>query len=107
MKQLKCSEFEKEVIANKKKVVVLFTNDWSGSAIILEGALSAVQKEWSQTFRFVKISNDDCQEIGKKLNVQNVPTILIFDSGKVVEKICGVPSKQTIENVLQKLSKMT
>ena len=106
MKQLKCSEFEQEVLRSEKKVVLLFSNDWSGSAIILEGALSALQKKWSQTYRFVKISNDDCREIGNKYTIQNVPTILIFDSGKVVEKISGVPSKQAIENALQKFNRM-
>ena len=103
MKQLKCSEFEKEVKGSGKKVVLLFTNDWSGSAIILEGALTALQKKWSQTFSFVKISKDDCYEIGKRFNIQKIPTILIFNSGNVIEKISGVPSKKNIENVFENL----
>ena len=101
MKKIKCSDFEKEVIENEKKVVVLFTNDWNGSAIILGGALSSLQKRWGKTFHFVELSKDDCREIGEKYNIQNVPTILIFDSGKVIDKITGVPSKNTIENVLR------
>ena len=103
MKQIQCNDFEKEVTKTDKMVVVVFTNDWSGSAIILEGALSALQKKWSQAFRFIKVSNDDCQEIGNKYRIQNVPTILIFDGGNVVDKISGVPSKGAIENVLQNL----
>jgi thioredoxin-like negative regulator of GroEL len=104
MKQIKCSDFEKEVIENEKKVVVLFTIDWSGSAIILGGSLSALQKKWSKAFHFIELSNDECQGIGEKYNVHNVPIILIFDSGKVVEKLSGVPSKKTIENILQNLN---
>ncbi len=106
MKQIKCSDFEKDVIENEKKVVVLFINNSSGSAIIVEGALSALQNKWSQTFNFVKISNDDCWTIGEKYNIKNIPTILFFDSGKVINKIDGVPSKNTIENILQHLNKM-
>jgi len=106
MKQIKCSDFETEVIENEKKVIVLFTNDWSGSAIILGGSLSVLQKKWSKAFQFVELSKDECQEIGEKYNIQNVPTILIFNSGKVVEKISGVPSKNTIENILQNLNSM-
>ncbi|MCF8363828.1 MAG: thioredoxin family protein [Prolixibacteraceae bacterium] len=106
MKQLQCSEFVQEVIESEKKVVLLFINDWNGSAIILEGALSALQKKWGKTYQFVKISNDDCMEVGGKYNIQNIPTILIFDKGKVIEKISGVPSKKTIENVLDNLYKM-
>lgn len=104
MKQIKCNDFEKEVAKTNEMVVLLFTNNWNGSAIILEGALTALQKKWSKTFRFVKISNDDCRKIGKKYTIQNVPSILIFDSGKVIEKISGVPSKNYIDNVLEKLN---
>lgn len=85
---------------------MLFTNDWSGSAIILGGSLSSLQKMWSKTFHFFELIKDECHGIGEKYNVQNVPTILIFEGGKVVEKISGVPSKNTIENVLQNLNKM-
>ena len=106
MKQIRCSDFEKEVIKNEKKVIVLFTNDWNGSAIILEGSLSALQKKWNKTFHFVAVPTDECLQIGKKYTIQNVPTILIFDNGNVVEKISGVPSKNTIENVLQNLHTM-
>ncbi len=105
MKQIQCSDFEKEVTKTDKMVVVLFTNDWNGSAIILEGALSILQKKWRETFRFIKLSNDDCHEIGDKYRVQHIPTILIFDGDDVVEKISGVPSKNIIENVLEKLNK--
>jgi len=104
MKKIKCSDFEKEVIENDKKVVVLFTNEWSGSAIILSGALSSLQKSWSKTFHFVEIPKDECYEIGEKYDVQNIPTILIFENGKIIEKITGVPSKNTIENILEKLN---
>lgn len=103
MKQIKCNDFEKEVIKNEKTVIVLFTNDWSGSAILLRGSLSALQKKWSKTFHFVEVLKDECLKIGEKYNIQNVPTILIFNNGIDVEKISGVPSKSTIENVLQKL----
>lgn len=107
MKQIQCRNFEKEVIESEKMVVVLFTNDRSGSAIILEGALSTLKKKWRETFRFIKLSNDDCHEIGDKYRVQNIPTVLVFDGGDVVEKISGVPPKGAIENVLQKLKGRT
>ncbi|WP_369431583.1 thioredoxin domain-containing protein [Rhodohalobacter sulfatireducens] len=60
--------------------------------MILGGSLSALQKKWCKTFHFVELSNK-CHEIGEKYNIQNVPTILIFDSGKVVKKISGVTPK--------------
>ena len=101
MIQIKCSDFEKEVIEAEKMVVVLFTNEWNGSAIIVEGALDELQKKWSNKFHFVQLSKDQCQKIGDDYKVHFTPTILIFKKGKVIEEITGVKSKNTIENILQ------
>ena len=101
MKQIQCSDFEKEVIETEKLVVVLFTNEWNGSAIIVEGALDELQERWSEKYHFVQISKDECEKIGKQYQVRFTPSILIFKNGKVIEQITGVKSKNTIENILQ------
>ena len=106
MKQIQCSDFEKEVIENEKKVIVLFTNEWSGSAIIVEGALDELQKTWGEKFHFIQLSNDQCEKIGNQYNVRFTPTILIFKNGEVIEDITGVKSRNTIENILQNLNSM-
>ena len=101
MKEIKCSDFKDEVIEAEKMVVVLFTNEWNGSAIIVEGTLEELQIKWSGKFHFVEISKDQCQKIGEQYKVRFTPTILIFKNGKVIEEITGVKSKNTIENILQ------
>ena len=106
MKQIKCSDFEKEVIENEKKVIVLFTNEWSGSAIIVEGALDELQKKWNNKFQFIKMSKDECQKVGEEYKIRFTPTILIFKNGSVIEEITGVKSRITIENVLENLDSM-
>ena len=103
MIQIKCSDFEKEVSKAKKMVVVLFTNEWNGSAIIVEGALDELQQRWNEKFQFVEISKDECKKIGEEYKVHFTPTILLFKNGKVVEQITGVKSKNTIENILQQI----
>lgn len=101
MKQIQCNDFEKEVIETEKIVVVLFTNEWNGSAIIVEGALDELQKTWGEKFHFIQLSNDQCEKIGNQYKVRFTPTILIFKNGEVIEEITGVKSKNTIENILQ------
>ena len=102
MKQIKCSDFKEEVTEAEKMVVVLFTNEWNGSAIIVEGALDELQKKWNDKFQFLKLSKDECQKVGEEYRIRFTPTILIFKHGKVIEEITGVKSKNTIENILQK-----
>jgi thioredoxin 1 len=87
-------------------VVVLFTNEWNGSAIIVEGALDELQQRWNEKFHFVQISKDECKKIGEQYKVRFTPTILIFKNGEVIEEITGVKSKNTIENILQNLNSM-
>ncbi|KAK5990916.1 Thioredoxin-like protein 1 [Cladobotryum mycophilum] len=52
---------------------------------------------------FVKINNDENQDIAKEYGVSVLPTFLIFRSGKVIEKVQGANPAE-LKGVLEKLA---
>ncbi len=100
MIKLKCSAFEEMVLQSKKTVVVLFTNDWSGSAIIVEGALKEIEKEFQGKVLFMEMMQPECTRISSSYGVTRVPAILVFKEGEVVEEIKGVPAKTILREKL-------
>ena len=100
MKKLKCSEFEERVLQSKKPVVVLFSNEWSGSAIIVEGALKEIEKEYQGRVYFFEMMQSECTGISSSYGIAHVPAILVFKEGEVVEEIKGVPAKSTLRDKL-------
>lgn len=102
MKKIKCTEFEK-LINNQSRVVILFSTDWSGSSIIVKGALHELEKELECNICFFEIDKENCTKICERYGIKNVPTILFFKDGQIVDQLNGVPSKNTIHKILKKI----
>ncbi len=101
MEKIKCSEFDKTVLKSDVPVVVLFTTEWSGSSIIVSGALNEIKNESNIEAKFIEISHEACEKISGLYGISQIPSILIFKSGEVVEQLNGVPSKNRIINLLK------
>ncbi len=101
MKKIECSEFDKTVLKSDVPVVVLFSTEWSGSSIIVSGALNEIKNETGMDYKFIEISNEDCRNISGQYGITRVPSILIFRHGEVVEQLNGVPSKTNILKTLK------
>ncbi|MCF7885750.1 MAG: thioredoxin family protein [Candidatus Marinimicrobia bacterium] len=104
MKKIECQEFDTKVLQKASQVVVLFSTDWSGSSLIVRGALHELEEEFGDKISFIEIDREQCQQICQDYGIKKVPTILFFKEGGVVEQLNGVPSKNTIHKILRKIN---
>jgi thioredoxin 1 len=58
--------------------------------------LENLSKSSSQA-KFVTINADENQQIVKSYNIDAIPTILLFENGKVIEKMAGFQSTDTLQ----------
>ena len=58
--------------------------------------LENLSKSSSQA-KFVTINADENQQIVKRYNIDAIPTILLFENGKVIEKMAGFQSTDTLQ----------
>jgi thioredoxin 1 len=103
MKKIECQEFETKVLQKASQVVVLFSTGWSGSSLIVRGALHELEEEFGDKISFIEIDREECRQICQDYGIKKVPTLLFFNEGKVVEQLNGVPSKNKIQKVLAKI----
>src|SRR6056297_3457320 len=103
MRKIRCQEFNTETLQNNTQVVVLFSTDWSGSSIIVRGALHELEQEFGDNISFIEIDKEDCKQICQDYGITKVPTLLFFKDGAVVEQLNGVPSKNKIQEVLAEI----
>jgi len=101
MKKIKCNEFKQTVLNSNVPTVVLFSTEWSGSSIIVSGALNEIKNESNIKARFIELGHEECRKISGQYGITRVPSILIFKHGEVVEHLTGVPSKTTILKALK------
>jgi thioredoxin 1 len=77
---------------------------WCGPCKQLSPIIDEVSSETIGKVRVSKLNADDNMEFCKENNVRNIPTILLFKNGEVVERTTGLKSKKDILEMIEKHS---
>src|SRR3989338_1672197 len=81
--------FEKEVLKDKLPVLVDFWAPWCGPCRIVGPVLERISSEYTHKLKFAKINVDDNQEIAARHDVRGIPCMIVFKSGREVDRIIG------------------
>jgi thioredoxin 1 len=84
--------FKAEVNESKGKVLVDFWATWCGPCQMLSPIIEEIANE-NSNLKVVKVDVDQEQEIAIQYNVTAIPTIAIFEDGKLKETIIGFHQK--------------
>lgn len=87
----------KELINNK--VIVDFYADWCGPCKMLSPVLEKISEE--ENIDIVKINVDNEQELAREYGIMSIPTLIIFENGKEINKNIGLCSKQDIKEMIK------
>ncbi|USO01996.1 MAG: thioredoxin [Alphaproteobacteria bacterium] len=94
-------DFEKEVLHASKPVIVDFWAQWCGPCKVMLPILEEAAKEMPD-FKFVKLNIEDCPEVAKEYDITSIPTIIIFEDGKIKDRHIGLfPTQQKLKGWAQ------
>ena len=65
--------------------------------------MDEVAAEYEGRAIVAKCNVDDCEDISMKYGIRNIPTLLFFKNGELVDRTVGVVSKQEITARIEKL----
>jgi thioredoxin 1 len=101
-------EFGTEVLKSEVPVLVDFYADWCGPCHAIAPTIEALSNEFEGKVKFVKVDVDANQEVASRYEIMSIPTIMLFENGKVEDSIVGAyPAnvyKQHIERALSRSS---
>ena len=87
------SNFEEVVLKSSKPVMVDFWAEWCGPCRMLGPIIEELSKEYDGKAVVGKVDVDSNQEFAAKFGVRNIPTVLTFKDGELVNRQVGVSSK--------------
>lgn len=87
--------FDEVVLKSDKPVMVDFWAAWCGPCRMVAPIMDELTTEYDGKAVITKVDVDSNQEFAAKYGVRNIPTVLLFKGGEVVEKQVGVAPKAT------------
>ena len=94
------SKFQ-ELINGNKPVLIDFFATWCGPCQALTPILVEVKDELGEAISIIKIDVDKNQEIAAHFQVKGVPTMMLFQNGKMLWRQSGVVSKNEIVSIVK------
>lgn len=90
------NEFNEQVLKANKPVLVDFWAPWCGPCKMVAPELEAVATEVEGKAYVMKVNVDENQQLAGKFNVMGIPTLLVFNNGKEVNRIVGFRPRQDL-----------
>lgn len=95
--------FRDEVIGSKKPVLVVFEADWSGTCDIMTPILENLCDEFRDRVKIGLIDIDSNGKLSEEYRINNIPALVFFYNGEIVDHIIGLVPKHIIAAKLNDL----
>lgn len=89
--------FQAAVIDESRLVLVEFGASWCGPCQKLEPVLDDLEQRLSRSLRVVRVDIDEKPELAEHYQVQMVPRLFLFQSGKLVGTRAGYHDRDQLE----------
>jgi thioredoxin 1 len=97
-------DLKQYVIQNKITCCIEVRADWSGECYLMEVVLHQFEKEFAGLIEFAKTDIEVQQEIARDYGITELPFLLLFKKGELVECLIGLQAKKKLHDALKKLA---
>ena len=92
--------FKTEVLEAKTPVLVDFWAPWCGYCRRIGPAVDALAAEYAGKVAVGKVNVDEQPDLAAQFGVMSIPTLLVFEQGKLVRQAVGARPKASVLDLL-------
>lgn len=93
----------KEYLNADKPLVVDFWAEWCGPCRMIGPWVEELAAAYADRVNIGKVNVDENDEICSQFGIRNIPTILFFKNGQLVDKNVGAAPKNQLEEKIKNL----
>jgi thioredoxin 1 len=90
------ANFQAEVLESSHPVLVDFWAEWCGPCRMIAPVVEELSAEYAGKAVMAKVNVDENPGLAGQFGIRNIPTLLIFKGGQVVDKLVGALPKSQI-----------
>lgn len=96
------ANFDEVVLKSDKPVLVDFWAEWCGPCRMVGPVVEEISKDFGDKAVVGKVNVDNNPEISMKFGIRNIPALLFFKNGEIVDKQIGAVPKSVLADKLNK-----
>ena len=96
--------FEAEVLQSDVPVLVDFWAEWCGPCQRLAPTIDELAAEYHGKAKVGKLDVDRGPHTAAQYGISNIPTVMVFNGGELVERIIGLRNKRDYTEVLNRVA---
>jgi thioredoxin 1 len=95
------NEFQNQVLQSDNPVLVDFWAPWCGPCRAIAPTLVELSDDLSGQLTVAKVNTDSDAEWATRFNVKGIPTLILFQGGKEVDRVVGAQPKWALRAWLE------
>jgi thioredoxin 1 len=103
VKEFTDANWKSEVLDSLIPVVVDFWAPWCGPCRTLGPTIEKIASEYDGRVKVGKMNTDENMETPGSLRITAIPTVLVFQQGREVDRLVGVNPETKFKAALEKL----